>query len=154
MRILAMATAVLLLAACSGPSEPVQGAVDGEKPAATAATPVPQPTSQDAITAAVATLGGKVKVRYDRVGKNADGAEERQVFMEVVSGTVKEAETIMAAQLTTAGYKQGHRFEDGNGARQLYRTRTGLPIRSLARPKGVGPALKDPQATGSIYLKQ
>ncbi|KQY49816.1 hypothetical protein [Lysobacter sp. Root494] len=113
-----------------------------------------QPAGQDAVSAVVAALGDKVKVRYDRVGKNAAGADERQMFMEVVSGTVAEAEAIVTAQLMAAGYKAGHRFEDGNGARQLYRTRHGQPVRTLARPKGVGPALKDPKAIGSIYLKR
>jgi hypothetical protein len=148
---------LLACAACNRQSpEPPQAA----EPATATTAPAPQspsvvqPAAQDAVTAVVAALGDKVKVRYDRVGKNASGADERQMFMEVVSGTVAEAEATVTAQLVAAGYKAGHRFEDGNGARQLYRTRNGQPVRTLARPKGVGPALKDSQAVGSIYLKR
>lgn len=164
MRILAMILLALLLAACKDPSESPQASspepVKAADPATAESISPRQPSSagrsedRDAVAAVVSALGDRVEVRYDRVRRNAAGVDERQLFMEVVADTVDEAEAIVITQLKAAGYKLGHRFEDDNGARQLYRGFDHQPIRTLARPMGVGPALKNPRATGSIYLRQ
>lgn len=149
---------LLACASCQqqSPSVPAE-----QPPAATStAAPAPaqgatekQPVKADAVSRLVAKLGDRVAVRYDRMNTKADGKAERQVFMEVVNGTLAEAEADVAEQLVAAGYIVGRRTEDKNGARQLFRMRGGDPVRTLARPKGVGPALKDDRAVGSIYLK-
>ncbi|MBB1059032.1 hypothetical protein [Marilutibacter spongiae] len=116
--------------------------------------PSQKPVPADAIDSVIAHLGDRVFVRYDRREDSAGQGSERQVFLEVVEGTLGDAEAVVSEDLVRAGYIVGKRREDANGARQLYRAREGKPIRTLAREKGVGPALKDPRAVASIYLKQ
>ncbi|MFC5577118.1 hypothetical protein ACFPOA_03695 [Lysobacter niabensis] len=148
------------LLACASCQQQSPSAPAEQPPAATStAAPAPaqatekEPVKADAVSGLVAKLGDRVAVRYDRMNTKADGKAERQVFMEVVNGTLAEAEADVAEQLVAAGYIVGRRTEDKNGARQLFRMRGGDPVRTLARPKGVGPALKDDRAVGSIYLK-
>jgi hypothetical protein len=109
---------------------------------------------RDVLAGVVDRLGRRVVVRYDRQKEMVEGKMEHQVFLEVVEGSVPEAETMVSDQLVTHGYLIGHRFEDENGVRQLFRKRGGAPVRALSRVKGVGPALKDSRAVGSIYIKQ
>lgn len=157
MRIKSLLVALTItLAACSGD----HSSVDNDAvPATTAQTAKPTKSKAPKMSAGIdqvlAAMGKDMKldVSYDRIAHKTDGSQ-RQVFIEVAGATDREDQAAVAKAFTAQGFKVYQGKDDQNGIRMSFK-KTGVnEIHALIRNKGVGPSLKNPDGTSSIYLRQ
>lgn len=95
----------------------------------------------------------KLSTGYDRVVEKSEGFQ-RQVFLEVLGASDRDAQKEVSKAFTASGFKVHQGKDDQNGIRMSFKKSGVNEIHALIRAKGVGPALKNSDATSSIYLKQ
>ena len=154
-QLLLTAAAVLVLAACGPKQEPEQGAQNtAQDQAPEVATPQPSRVEKgiDVLTGLGFTPDFPYSVAYDMTDKNNQGINRHRVLLEVLDGDVQQAMAASEAALSAAGYVKSKETV-GDGRTDAIFSKRGQPtLVFMAQTKERGPALKDPDAVGSIHI--
>lgn len=96
----------------------------------------------------------KTNLRYDRVVEAKTVGMQRQVFVEMLGATDREAAATVAKAFDAQGFTLHRGKDDENGIRLRFVKDSIEPIEVLIRSRQEGPKLKDVAATSSVYLRQ
>lgn len=152
MRVFAVTSAIFLLAACNGTTEPPPQA---QKPDMTRSSSAPfgqiEPIEDSRSDQNAVQLGGVVlplnfdhKVVYDRTSESKTGAMQRQVFVQALAATPTEVETHVRRSFADLGFELVKEAPSSGGKRFDFRDTTGQDVLVLIRPRLNG---KDGDAT-------
>lgn len=147
----------LAVSAC-GADQPPAPAGEGRAPSLQSTTPEPAsaPAAGDHIDLALEALQQRAAstIRYDRIRTLDNGTNERQVFVEMLGASAEDVDAHATEVFEQAGFTIRRGMVDENGIRLAYRKPGLEPINALIRSAESGPALNDPAATSSFYIRQ
>jgi hypothetical protein len=91
-------------------------------------------------------------VVYDIVDRNNEGVNRHRVLLEPLEGDIETAMASAEATLTGEGYEKSKETES-NGRHDAVFTKYGSPtLVFMAQTPERGPALKNPNAVGTIHI--
>jgi hypothetical protein len=125
-----------------------------EKPIAAAShvRPLDKRKGADILAAAGVNFGFPHVFHYDIMDKSRSGTPRHRVLVEVLGEDFETAARDFDASLVALGYKKISDANNNGRIEQVF-SRKGKPTYYLLmQPKGRGPALRDPDAVGSIHV--
>ncbi|HET6430813.1 hypothetical protein [Dyella sp.] len=151
--------AAFAVAGCSNDhssSPAAQRASPVDHAATTSGGAAKRPNSTPGIDSLLKVLGKeeKISIRYDRVVEAKTGDMQRQVFIEMLGASDREADSAVTKAFAAQGLTLHRGKDDEHGVRLRFVKAQMEPIEVLIRSRQEGPKLKDPAATSSVYLRQ
>lgn len=121
-------------------------------PAGAAPTRAPTEKGIDVLTGLGFKPDFAYSVAYDLVDKNAQGVSRHRVLLEVMGDDIKSAMDDVEASLVGLGYAKSKSTE-GDGRYDSVFVKRGTPtLVFMAQTAERGPALKNPDAVGTIHI--
>lgn len=154
--LLAVAVAAVL-AACGSKQDPQQtDQTAGQAEAQAQAQAEPSPSRTEKGIDVLIGMGFRPEfayaIAYDIIDKNNQGVSRHRVLLEVLEGDVVTAMDDVEASLAGLGYVKAKETE-GDGRYDTVFTKKGEPtLVFMAQTAERGPALKNPDAVGTIHI--
>jgi hypothetical protein len=106
----------------------------------------------DLLTDAGVTFAFPNVIHYDIVDKSRRGTPRHRVLIEVLDGDFATATRQIDKSLVDLGYSKTSDANKGGRIEQVFKQKGKPTYYLLMQPEGMGPALRDPNAVGSIHI--